>query len=188
VVSVVVAVAVVFGVVFEVVVEVVVEVVFELEFEVSVVVAVVFEVVVEVSVGVETMTCDFDLPVRGRPVRIGRAGNSLRRSLMMPKKSNSKRWVIVGNGPYGLWFGKVKDTDSKIISDRAVRLYSARNIRYWYGKTGGITSLAASGPCGPRAQESRIGAEIASTLLLDVKAVHDCAPEAVAAFAAIVTR
>lgn len=97
----------------------------------------------------------------------------------------SARWVIVGNGSWGLWFGQVKDADEKIISEKAVRLYRARNIRYWYGKNGGITSLAAFGPCGPRAKDSRIGAEISSTLLLEVKAVHDCSPEAVAAFAAI---
>lgn len=103
-------------------------------------------------------------------------------------KKSSKRWVIVGNGPYGLWFGQVVDSDDKIISDKAVRLYRARNIRYWYGKNGGITSLAAWGPCGPRAQESRIGAEISSTLLLDVKAIHNCSSEAVSAFAEIVVK
>jgi hypothetical protein len=98
------------------------------------------------------------------------------------------RWAIVGNGPYGLWFGQVKDSDEKIIAKKAVRLYRARNIRYWYGKNGGITSLAAFGPCGPNAQKSKIGAEITSTLLLDVKAIHDCSKEAVTAFAAIEVR
>jgi hypothetical protein len=101
------------------------------------------------------------------------------------KKSN-KRWAIIGNGSYGLWFGQVIDSDSKIIADKAVRLYRARNIRHWYGKIGGITSLASFGPCGPDAQKSRIGAEISSTLILDVKAVHDCSPEAVSAFSEIV--
>ena len=105
---------------------------------------------------------------------------------MRKPDSKSKRWVIVGNGSYGLWFGQAIDSDSKIISDKAVRLYRARNIRRWYGKIGGITSLAAFGPCGPEAQKSRIGAEINSTLILDVKAVHDCSLEAVAAFSAIV--
>ena len=95
------------------------------------------------------------------------------------------RWVIVGNGPWGLWFGRIVDTDERIVESKSVRLYAARNIRYWYGRFGGITSLAAFGPCGTKAGNSRIGAEIDSTLLLDVKAVHDCSPEAVAAFAAI---
>lgn len=96
------------------------------------------------------------------------------------------RWVIVGNGPWGLWLGQVRAPDAQIVKEKAVRLFRARNIRYWYGKTGGITSLAAFGLCGPRAKESRIGAEIESTLLLDVKAVHECSAEAVATFAAIV--
>ena len=98
------------------------------------------------------------------------------------EKRISGNWCIVGNGPYGLWFGRVIDSDEKIIKERAVRLYDARNIRYWYGKTGGITSLAAFGPCGSRACDSRIGAPIESTLLLDVKAIHRCSKEAVLAF------
>ncbi len=103
-------------------------------------------------------------------------------------KKNEGRWVIVGNGPWGLWFGQVTASDAQIVKEKAVRLFRARNIRYWYGKTGGITSLAAFGICGPRAADSRIGAEISSTLLLDVKAVHDCSSEAVATFAAIVAK
>jgi hypothetical protein len=104
------------------------------------------------------------------------------------KKQNRGRWVIVGNGPWGLWFGRVTASDAAVVRARSVRLYDARNIRYWYGKTGGITSLAAFGPCGPRGNESRMGAPISSTLLLDVKAIHDCSSEAVAAFAAIGVR
>ena len=97
-----------------------------------------------------------------------------------------KNWVIVGNGSYGLWFGHIRASDADIAKSKSVRLYEARNIRYWYGKNGGITSLAAFGPCGPRKMESRIGSPIASTLLLDVAAVHVCSDEAVAAFAGIV--
>lgn len=101
------------------------------------------------------------------------------------KSRTQPRWVIVGNGPWGLWFGQAKATDAEIIAAKAVRVYRARNIRYWYGRSGGITSLARYGLCGPKASQSRIGAEIESTLLLDVKAVHTCSPEAVATFAAI---
>ena len=102
------------------------------------------------------------------------------------KSTNLGRWSIVGNGSYGIWFGLVCDSDEKVIAAKAVRLYRARNIRYWYGRNGGISSLAAFGPCGPKAQQSRIGAEIESTLLLDCKAIHTCSPEAVAAFTSIV--
>jgi hypothetical protein len=103
----------------------------------------------------------------------------------MVAKKNEGRWCIIGNGPWGLWFGRVKASDAEVIKTKAVRVFDARNIRYWYGKSGGITSLAAFGPCGPKQQDSRIGATIASTLILDVKAIHECSPEAVANFAAI---
>jgi len=101
-----------------------------------------------------------------------------------PKKLQKIRWCIVGNGPWGLWFGEVRAKDADVIKSKAVRLYRARNIRYWYGKSGGITSLAAHGLCGPRAGESRIGTEIESTLLMDVKAIHECSQEAANTFLA----
>jgi len=109
---------------------------------------------------------------------------------MEPKEKEEMsegRWCIVGNGSWGLWFGRVIATDAEIIESTAVRLYDARNIRYWYGRKGGITSLAAFGPCGPDKDKSRIGAPIESTLLLDVKAVHVCSEEAVKAFTEIVS-
>ena len=105
----------------------------------------------------------------------------------MKKKSKTTngRYAIVANGSYGLWFGRVEATDAEIAaSGRQVRVYECRGVRYWYGRRGGITSLAAHGLCGPRAGESRIGAPIPSSLLEDVKAIHDCTPEAVATFAA----
>lgn len=102
----------------------------------------------------------------------------------MKKNAGPKmRWVIVGHGPYGLTYGQIKATDSEIMKARAVRVYGARGIRYWYGKNGGITSLAAHGLCGPKRDQSRIGEPTASSLLLDVKAIHDCSPECVASFA-----
>ena len=100
----------------------------------------------------------------------------------MKKTAKKDRWSIVGNGQWGLWFGLVRASDAEVTRTHSVRLYRARNIRYWYGRNGGITSLARFGLCGLRAKDSRIGAEITSTLLLDVKAVHACSPEAVATF------
>ena len=102
------------------------------------------------------------------------------------KQAERKNWVIVGNGSWGLWFGHILATDAQIVKTKSVRLYEARNIRYWYGKNGGITSLAAFGPCGPRVSECRIGAPIAGTLLTDVKAVHMCSDEAVKNFFSVV--
>lgn len=99
-------------------------------------------------------------------------------------KKNADRWAIVGNGPWGLWFGRVRTSDAQVIRDKAARIYDARGIRRWYGRRGGITSLAVYGLCGPRAAESRIGAPASSSLVLDVKAIHECTAGAVATFVA----
>lgn len=96
------------------------------------------------------------------------------------------RMCIVGNGPYGLYYGEVRATDAEVLKVRAVRVYNCRTIRYWYGGHGGITSLAAWGPCGPNVAKNRIGAAAPSSLLTDVKALHECSPEAIVAFASIV--
>ena len=93
-------------------------------------------------------------------------------------------WAIVGNGPWGLWFGRVIATDAEIAKTHSVRLFEARSIRHWYGRKGGITSLARYGLCGPRMTQSRVGGEAESTLLLEVKAVHLCSAAAAATFRA----
>lgn len=111
------------------------------------------------------------------------------------KKTTSKnakkakpRMVLVGNEKYGLYIGKTAMPDAEILKARSVRLTDCRHVSQWYGKTGGITSLAAHGPCGARAKESRIGAPAPSALLTGVVNVFDLSPEAVAAFAAIVAQ
>ena len=101
------------------------------------------------------------------------------------KAKNNRRYVVVGNEGYGLYCGYVEATDAEILAAKAVRLYEARHVRYWYGGTGGITSLAAWGPCGSRAKESRIGAPCPSSLITEVRAVHECTDEARVAFDAI---
>ena len=103
----------------------------------------------------------------------------------MPK-AKQERSVIVGNGPCGLYIGETAATDEEILEKHAVRLTNCRHVAHWRGKTGGITSLAQHGPCGPNVKQSRIGAACPSSLLADVKAVHDLSPEAIAAFATIV--
>lgn len=103
--------------------------------------------------------------------------------------SNSKRFVIVGNEKYGLYYGWTdlpqEQQDAQVARDHAIRLNDVRHIARWYGKTGGITSLAAHGPCGnsdSKASESRIGAPSPSSLLTGVVNVFDCTEEAVKAF------
>ena len=96
--------------------------------------------------------------------------------------------VIVGNGTngYGLWFGYITVEDAANPGLQSVKLHRARNIRCWHGRTGGITSLAAHGLCGPKAKESRVGDEIEWTNIVEVKAIHKCSPEAEGTFAAVV--
>jgi hypothetical protein len=98
------------------------------------------------------------------------------------------RAVLVANERYGLYIGETAATDEEITSSRSVRLANCRHVCQWYGKTGGITSLAAHGPCGPRAQESRVGAPAKAALVTGVVNVFDLSAEAIAAFASIVPR
>lgn len=101
---------------------------------------------------------------------------------------NKKRFVIVGNEKYGLYFGETSETDANVARTRSIRLDGCRHICRWYGKTGGVTSLAAYGPCGSKVDDSRIGAPAPSQLLTGVVNVIDCSPEAVAAFAKVQAR
>ena len=96
----------------------------------------------------------------------------------------NKRWVLVGNEKYGLYIGQTADGDAEIIESRAVRLEDCRHVAEWFGEKGGITSLAAHGPCGPRAKESLVGAPCGA-LVTGVANVFDLSPEAIAAFEAV---
>ena len=101
-------------------------------------------------------------------------------------KKAAKRYVIVGNGNWGLYYGQTAESDAAIVKSKAVRLYNCRHVCRWHcAKNGGITSLAAIGPSGPNVSQCRIGAPDPSTLILDVKAIHHCSAEAVQAFAAV---
>lgn len=100
---------------------------------------------------------------------------------------SATRPVLVANERYGLYIGEATATDAEIVASRSVRLTNCRHVAQWYGKTGGITSLAAHGPCGAKAQESRVGVPC-TALLTGIVNVFELSPEAVAAFAAIVAR
>ena len=95
-----------------------------------------------------------------------------------------RRHVLVGNQSYGLYIGETDATDADIIATKAVRLTNCRHVCRWYGKTGGITSLAAHGPCGASKGNSRIGAPC-NALITGVVNVLDLSPDAVKAFASI---
>ena len=102
--------------------------------------------------------------------------------------SPKPRAVLVANERYGLYIGETAATDAEITAAKSVRLANCRHVCQWYGKTGGITSLAAHGPCGQRAQESRVGAPCTAALVTGVVNVFDLTAEAIAAFASIVPR
>ena len=99
--------------------------------------------------------------------------------------ATKKRSVLVGNQSYGLYIGETDSTDAEILKNKAVRLKNCRHVARWYGKTGGISSLAAFGPCGSQAKDSYIGAPCPSALLSGVVNVFDLTKEAIAAFDAI---
>jgi hypothetical protein len=104
----------------------------------------------------------------------------------MAKANQKSRMVLVGNKSYGLYIGETSATDAEIIKDQSVRLANCRHVAHWRGKTGGLSSLAAFGPCGPNKMLSRVGAPASSALLGGVVNVFDLSPEAVKAFAEIV--
>lgn len=93
--------------------------------------------------------------------------------------SDVRPYAIIANGSYGLYVGLVEshDTETHVAVVR-----ECRHIRYWYGRTGGITSLAVYGLCGPREKESRIGAPCRRATLTNVVNIFECSPEARASF------
>lgn len=91
---------------------------------------------------------------------------------MAAKKS--ERYAIIANKSYGLYAGIVESFDAV---NGIAEVRECRHVARWFGKTGGITSLAAHGLCGPKASESRIGAPTRATLT-GVVNVFDCSTEA----------
>ena len=83
-------------------------------------------------------------------------------------------YVIIANERYGLYCGYLESHD---LVTRSCVVRECRHIAYWRGKTGGITSLAAYGLCGPRASESRVGAPCRA-VLTGVVNVFECSIEA----------
>ncbi len=96
------------------------------------------------------------------------------------KKAAKRKYVIIGNERYGLYCGYLVSHDLKL---RVAEVAECRHIARWHGKTGGITSLAAHGLCGPSAGDSRIGAPAPGvTSLSGVVNVFEASPEAQASF------
>lgn len=95
------------------------------------------------------------------------------------KKKAEPKFCIIANKSYGLYAGLVKSfTPGTGNGDGVVEATEVRHIARWYGKTGGITSLAAHGLCGSQAGESRIGAPAVSATLSGIVNVFECSAEA----------
>jgi hypothetical protein len=101
---------------------------------------------------------------------------------MQKKKAATKRLAILANKSYGLYYGEVLSYDAK---EGIAEVANCRHVCRWHGMTGGITSLAAHGLCGPDAKNSRIGAPARATLTGIVN-VFDVTDEAAATFDAAV--
>ena len=104
---------------------------------------------------------------------------------MAAKKATKKRMAILANKSYGLYFGEVLSFDAK---NGIAEVANCRHVCHWQGKTGGITSLAAFGLCGPKAGESRVGAPVTRATLSGIVNVFDCTPEAAATIEAAVIK
>jgi hypothetical protein len=89
-------------------------------------------------------------------------------------KTKALPYVVIGNERYGLYCGELVSHD---LATRSAVVRGCRHIAQWYGRTGGITSLAAHGLCGTRANDSRIGAPCNATLT-GVVNIFECSPEA----------
>jgi hypothetical protein len=107
----------------------------------------------------------------------------------MTKKKTKKptthkgAYAVVGLEGYGLYYGRVVAHDPVA---RTATVADCRHVFRWYGGAGGISSLAAWGLCGPKKDQSRVGAPNPKTDLTRVAAVHYCSDEAIASFASFV--
>lgn len=106
----------------------------------------------------------------------------------MKKKQAKKpqRYAIIANRSYGLYAGVVEKVEKAPDGTLTVEATQVRHVARWFGKTGGITSLAVHGICGPRASESRIGAPASRSTLSGIVNVFDCTAEARATIEAAV--
>lgn len=101
-------------------------------------------------------------------------------------KQTSAQYSLLATTAYGLFVGYVEAYNPLT---KIARVRDCRNVRYWYGRTGGVTSLAVFGLCGPRAAESRIGAAVPGvSTLTEIQNVYPCTDVARASFEASVQK
>lgn len=81
----------------------------------------------------------------------------------MATKKQKTNYCILCNDGYGIYYGDVLSFDP--LTGVAI-VAQCRHVARWFGHTGGITSLAVYGLCGPKADESLIGAPTSSPATL----------------------
>jgi len=89
---------------------------------------------------------------------------------MLPTK------CILGNDHYGLYFGMVVAYNSK---SKVAVVEDCRGIIEYHTKTGGITTLATEGLCGPKAGDSLIGAPVPQAVLTHIVNIFVCTERAI---------
>ena len=98
----------------------------------------------------------------------------------MPTKNATKKSKpvksILCNDKYGIYYGTVLSYDPVT---RVASVEGCRHVCAWYGRSGGITSLAVHGLCGPKKDQSRVGAPVAgASTLTGIVNVFPCSTEA----------
>lgn len=78
-------------------------------------------------------------------------------------KKRKRNMCLICNEKYGIYYG---DVISFNTVTRVVKVRECRHVARWYGRTGGITSLARYGLCGPNASQSRIGGAVDGVSIL----------------------
>lgn len=92
------------------------------------------------------------------------------------KTAKAPQYKLFCNERYGIYAGLEESYDPVT---RVAVVRDCRHVARWYGKTGGITSLAAHGLCGPSAGDSRIGAPTSEpATLTGIVNVFPCSAEA----------
>ena len=64
------------------------------------------------------------------------------------KQKPEAKYCVITNKSYGIYVGLIDDLDRDVTPDangetKTVKAREVRHVARWYGKTGGITSLAA---------------------------------------------
>ena len=101
------------------------------------------------------------------------------------KSEAEAKYCVITNKSYGIYVGLVDEVTPDANGEtKTVKAREVRHVARWYGKTGGITSLAVHGLCGPNAGNSRIGAPSVAATLSGVVNIFECSAEARASFEA----